>query len=128
MKQRHDDTHHYQQIMSALPRALASEQQTSKLKALKTKLHEIASNSNDAIITFELSYSDFSAKSNPKTFASLEKSANDLVDCANNLHRTVIETINQIDSCTSVIAETRAEWRESQLGITLSREREWYSF
>lgn len=75
------------QILSAIPRALASEQQTSKLMLLKTKLHEITSSTDDAIVTFDMvcssiiihsllkllqAHADFKKKSTAPNFAALE--------------------------------------------------------
>ncbi|KAF8373411.1 hypothetical protein PRIPAC_79840 [Pristionchus pacificus] len=112
MKQRQDDMHQYQQMLSAIPRALSSEQQTSKLMLLKTKLYEITSSTDDSIVTFDMAHSDFKKKSTAPNFAALEKSASEMNECVKTLNRTVTETIAEIASCTSVVTSTRSEWRE----------------
>ncbi|GMT18247.1 hypothetical protein PFISCL1PPCAC_9544, partial [Pristionchus fissidentatus] len=110
MKQRQDDTHQYQQILSAIPRAISSEQQTSKLMSLKIKLQETSSQTNEAILNFEMVIRNIRLKS-AQNATKMENGANDLNECCKSLHRAVTDSINQLDSCSAVKAATRAEWR-----------------
>ncbi|GMT33630.1 hypothetical protein PFISCL1PPCAC_24927, partial [Pristionchus fissidentatus] len=122
MKQRQDDTHQYQQILSAVPRAISSEQQTSKLMSLKIKLQEASSQTDEAILNFEMAHDEFAGKKSPQNAAKMENSASELNECCKSLHRAVMDSINQLDSCSAVKAATRAEWRSllTQLQIKTS--------